>query len=65
MRLRFTEVMEFEFEIISVAFFVRRFNHIAEIEGPEAVLCILPMCLKGAALEWHTSLSARVRREMT
>lgn len=50
-RLRTTEIMDFDPAETSVAFFIRRFKHIAEIEGKEAVLRILLMCLKKSAME--------------
>lgn len=46
------------------AFFIRRFRHIAELEGSGPVLRILPMCLQKDALEWHNGLSSRVRQEV-
>jgi hypothetical protein len=63
-KLRAHDVMTFDSEEHTAAFFIRRFQHIAEIEGDAAVLRVLLMCLKGAALEWHNSLSSVVRHEM-
>lgn len=62
--LRPADVMMFDPNKQSAAFFIRRFQHIAELEGNDPVLRVLPMCLEGDALEWHNGLSARVRQEM-
>ena len=62
--LRPADVMMFDPQKQTAAFFIRRFRHIAEIEGSEPVLRVLPMCLEGDALEWHNGLSTRVRQEM-
>jgi hypothetical protein len=63
-KLRPQDVMLFDPEEQSAAFFIRRFQHIAELEDESSVLRVLPMCLKDFALEWHNSLSAIVRHEM-
>ena len=63
-RLRSTKIMKFDSKERSVAFFIRRFQHIVEIEGEGPVFRILFMCLKRAALDWHTSLFFQVRAEM-
>ena len=62
--LRPNEIMMFDPQKQSAAFFIRRFRHIAELEGSGPVLRILPMCLENDALEWHNGLSSRVRQEM-
>ena len=63
--LRPSDIMIFDPVKHTVAFFIRRFSHIADIEGERAVLRVLPMCLaEGQAMEWHNSLSDTVRREM-
>ena len=62
--LRPTDIMMFDPTKHSAAFFIRRFRHIAELEGSGPVLRILPMCLERDALEWHNGLSSRVRQEM-
>ena len=62
--LRPAEIMMFDPQKQSAAFFIRRFRHIAELEGSGPVLRILPMCLEKDALEWHNGLSSRVRQEM-
>jgi hypothetical protein len=63
-RVRPNDIMVFDPHETKVAFFVRRCQHMAEIEGERAILRVLPMCLKGEALEWYTSLSDPVRRQM-
>lgn len=50
-RLRVSDIMKFDPAERSVAFFIKRFYHIIEIEGDEAVLQILFMCLKNAVLK--------------
>ena len=62
--LRPTDIMMFDPTRHSAAFFIRRFRHIAELEGSGPILRILPMCLEKDALEWHNGLSSRVRQEM-
>ena len=62
--LRLGDIMMFDPQKQTAAFFIRRFRHIAEIEGDVAELRVLPMCLEGDTLEWHNGLLARVRMEM-
>ena len=45
----------------SAAFFIDRFRDVAEIEGDVEVLYVLPRCLKGDVLEWHTFLPPRIK----
>ena len=64
-KLKFTKIMKFDFEITFVVFFVRKFNQIIEIEKSEVVFRILSMCLKKTALKWHTNLFAKKKKWMT
>ena len=50
-KLKSFNVMKFDFETISVAFFVKKFQHIAKIEKKKFVFRILSMCLKKSVLE--------------
>ena len=55
-KFRIFDIMKFDSSVTnftkrSVAFFIRRFYHIAEIERKKAVLRIFFMCFKGTALE--------------
>jgi hypothetical protein len=50
-KFRSQDVMLFDFEKQSVAFFIRRFQHIVELEDEFFVLRVLLMCLKDFALE--------------
>jgi hypothetical protein len=63
-KIRPNDFMIFDPSETKVTFFVRRCQQIAALEGDKAVLRVLPMCLKGEALEWYTSLSEPLRREM-
>ena len=48
----------------SVRFFIDRFQSVAAVEGAAAVLRVLPLCLSGDALEWHTDLPSVVKGDM-
>jgi hypothetical protein len=48
--------MEFDPKKTDVFFFINRVRIVANQEGNQPVLDVLPFCLKGRALEWHTSL---------
>ena len=55
-RFRISDVMKFDFNDInftkrSIAFFIRRFYHIAEIENEKTILRILSMCFKNTILK--------------
>ena len=63
-KLKSTKMMKFDFEITFVIFFVRKFNQIIEIEKFETVFRILSMCMKKAALKWHTNLSIKIKKKM-
>lgn len=56
--------MMYDPEKTAITFFIRRFRHIANIEGERPVLRVLPMCLEGDAVEWHNSLSDVVLQDM-
>ena len=63
-RLQPGDIMNFDPAELNVAFFIRRCEQIAEMEGERAVLRVLPRCLKGEALEWYTSLASDLRTRM-
>jgi hypothetical protein len=63
-KLRFTNIMLFNSEKHSIAFFIRRFQHIAELEELDSVLRVLSMCFFESVLEWHNFLSRVIRQEM-
>ena len=63
-RLLPVDVMLFDPAEGNVAFFTRRFRQIADLEGDRAVIRVLPMCLKGEALEWYTALDLESRTKM-
>ena len=50
-KFKFSNVMKFNSKNTPVAFFIKRFQHIAEIESENAVFRVLPMCLKKSALK--------------
>ena len=62
--LRPQDIMMYDPAKQTVGFFIRRFRHIAELEGHRAVLRVLPLCLENDALEWHNGLSPTVQHEM-
>ena len=59
-----TEIMMFDPQIQSAAFFIRRLRHIAELEGSRPVHRILPMSLEDNALNRLDRLSSRIRQEI-
>ena len=44
-----------------VEFFIRRFNHIVEIENVNAILRVLLFCFKNNVLKWYNELSLFVQ----
>ena len=63
-KFRSVDVMKFDFNIISVVFFIRRFSQIAFMKKHETVFRIFSMCFKKTVFEWHTNLFAKVKQEM-
>jgi hypothetical protein len=63
-KLRPSDVMSWDPAKHSVQFFINRFESVASVEGTEAVLRILPLCLAGDALDWHTSLPRHIQSIM-
>ncbi|PGG94943.1 hypothetical protein GX51_08334, partial [Blastomyces parvus] len=63
-RLRAADVMLYDPEGVDVAAFVSRLEFMATLEGEAAVLRVLPLCLKGRALEWHNGLSPECQSDM-
>jgi hypothetical protein len=48
--------MVFDPKDTKAEFFIRRYKGIALMENDEAVLRVLPRCLRGDALEWYTMI---------
>jgi hypothetical protein len=63
-KLRPSDVMSWDPAKHSVQFFINRFESVASVEGTEAVLRVLPLCLAGDALDWHTSLPRHIQSIM-
>jgi hypothetical protein len=63
-KLRFTNIMLFNSKKHLIAFFIKRFQHIAELEELDSVLRVLSMCFFESVLEWHNSLFRVIRQEM-
>jgi hypothetical protein len=63
-KLRFTNIMLFNLKKHSIAFFIKHFQHIAELEEFDSVLRVLSICFFESALEWHNSLFRVIRQEM-
>ena len=63
-KLKSQKIMKFDFDTDFVVFFIKRFQFITQVKGKAAVLKILFMCLKNAALKWHINLSKIIRIEM-
>lgn len=64
-RLKAEEVMIFDPKEKDVRFFIRRIKVVAAQEGEQPVLNILPFCLKGRALDWHTQLPESTHEELS
>jgi hypothetical protein len=64
--LRATDIMPtgFDPKEITVRFFIDRILDVSEEEGEEEVLRVLPYCLKGRALTWHTGLDRLTKKEL-
>jgi hypothetical protein len=56
--------MTFDPASTNVKFFIRRIRMVAQQEGVHSVLNVLPFCLKGRALTWHTELPDDIQDEM-
>lgn len=63
-RLEPDDIMTFDPKTTDVKFFVRRIRIIVAQEGERPVLNILPFCLKGRALTWHTELPEVLQDQM-
>jgi hypothetical protein len=63
-KLRSANIMLFNSKKHSIAFFIKRFQHIAELEKFDSVLRVLSMCFFESVLEWHNSLFRIIRQEM-
>ncbi|GFF30566.1 hypothetical protein IFM46972_02956 [Aspergillus udagawae] len=63
-RLKPDDVMTFDPASTNVKFFIRRIRIVAQQEGVQSVLNVLPFCLKGRALTWHTELPDDIQDEM-
>jgi uncharacterized short protein YbdD (DUF466 family) len=56
--------MLFNLKKHSIAFFIKRFQHIAKLEEFDSVLRVLSMCFFESILEWHNFLFRIIRQEM-
>lgn len=63
-RIKISNIMKFNLEETSMAFFIQRTQHIAKIENKKSILIFFSICLKEFVLKWHISLSAIMRAEM-
>lgn len=63
-RLKPDDVMTFDPKTTDVRFFIRRIRIIVAQEGQRPVLNVLPFCLKGRALTWHTELPEVLQDQM-
>ena len=50
-RLRITNIMKFDFVKMSIVFFIKRFQHIIELEKNLSIFRILSICLKKTTFE--------------
>ena len=56
--------MLFDPKKVDVSFFTHQLQIVALQEGEQAVLTVLPFCLQGQALEWHTQLPTDTQIDM-
>ena len=63
-KLKSQKIMKFDFDVNSIAFFIKRFQFITQVKKKTAVLKILFMCLKNSTLKWHISLSEIIQTKM-
>lgn len=64
-RLKPEEIMIFDPKDWDVSFFTRRLRVVALQEGEQPVLDMIPFCLRGRALEWHTQLPEEAQMDMS
>ena len=62
-KLKTTKIINFDSAETSVAFFIKKFKHIAK-KKKKAVLQILLMCLKKSTMKWHNNLFFKIRNKM-
>ena len=63
-KLRPEDVMLYDPKTISVVAFTKRIKQIRNLCGKQAVLKVLPLCLRGKALDWYTHLSEDITEDM-
>jgi hypothetical protein len=51
-------------ETTSVVVVIKRIKHVRTFYGRKEVLKVLPLCLRGKALDWYTHLSEYTTEEM-
>ena len=56
-RLKAQDIMEFDPRKHKVALFIKRIDQMTAMYGRQSVLVVLPLCVKGDALEWYTGLN--------
>ena len=56
--------MLFDPKEVDVSFFTHQLQIVALQEGEQAVLTVLPFCLQGQALQWHTQLPTGTQMDM-
>ncbi|KAI1676402.1 hypothetical protein KJE20_13979 [Pyrenophora tritici-repentis] len=64
-RLKPEEMGIFDGQNMSVHLYVRQIQHRVRLYGYQRVLEVLPLCMKGAAMDWYTSLSDSQLSRMT
>jgi hypothetical protein len=63
-RLRASDVLLWDPKELSPVFFADRIRQVAQTQGEEEVLAVLPLCLKGDAIGWHNGLSSGIKAIM-
>ena len=61
---RSQNIMMFDFNKISMKFFIKKFQQIVAIEKTKSILRILFLCMKTNALKWHNELSSNIQQNM-
>jgi hypothetical protein len=63
-KLRPEDVMLYDPKTTSVTVFIKRIKQVRTLYGRKAVLKVLPLCLRGKALDWYTHLSESTTEDM-
>ena len=64
-RLKPQDIMEFDPKRQKVALFLKRIDQMSRQYGNQAVLDVLPLCVKNDALEWYTGLNQNTTEQMS